>query len=67
MKITTFLDAIESISIQAEADLQRQVALHDHLTKRLKEEFGYEYISGIRYGSNVQAFLEMEKDKFKSK
>ena len=67
METTSFLDAIESISIQAEADLQRQVALYDHLTKRLKEEFGYEYIHGIRYGRNVQAFLEMEEDKFKSK
>lgn len=67
METTSFLDAIESISIQAEADLQRQVELHDHLTKRLKEEFGYEYIPGIRYGRNVQAFLEMEEDKFKSK
>ena len=67
MKTTDFLDAIESISIQAETDLQRQVALYDHLAKRLKEEFGYEYIPGIRYGRNVQAFLEMEEDKFKSK
>ncbi len=67
MKTTTFLDAIESIAIQAEIDLQRQIALYDHLTKRLKDEFGYEYIHGIRYDRNVQAFLEMEEDKFKSK
>lgn len=67
MKTTPFLDTIESIAIQAEADLQRQVALYDYLTKRLKEEFGYEYIPGIRYGRNVQAFLEVEEDKFKSK
>lgn len=67
MKTTPFLDAIESIAIQAEADLQRQVTLYDYLGKRLNEEFGYEYIPGIRYGRNVQAFLEMEEDKFKSK
>ncbi len=67
MKTTTFLDAIESISVQAEACLQKQVSLHNYLTKRLKDEFGYEYIPGIRYGRNVQAFLEMEEDKFKSK
>lgn len=67
MKTVLFLDAIESIAIQAEADLQKQVALYNYLTKRLNDEFGYEYIPGIRYGRNVQAFLEMEKDKFKKK
>lgn len=41
MKTTPFLDSIESIAIQAEANLQRQIAMHNHLTKRLKDEFGY--------------------------
>ena len=66
MKTTPFLDAIESISIQAEACLQKQVSLHNYLTKRLKDEFGYEYIvyCDMQY---VHVFLEMEKDKFKNK
>lgn len=67
MKTTPFLDSIESIAIQAEANLQRQIAMHNHLTKRLKDEFGYEYISGIRYAQNVQNFLEVERNKFNSK